>query len=191
LPDLLERARAATTDLTALLDDAHAAAAPRSAPAPRRRRSPAPPTRTPVKLPGGVRADTIEATEHLMRSGALVLVDGYNVAKLGWPAFDLEHQRSACVSLAEDVARRWSTAITVVFDGADVPGASAPRRRLVRVQYSPAGVLADDVLREEVDRLDVERAVVVVTNDQAVVADVRAAGASIVSSDQFLQVARR
>ncbi len=191
LPDLLERARTAATDLAGLLADAHVVAAPRPAPAPRRRRAPAPHGRVPLKLPGGVREGTAEATEHLMRSGAVVLVDGYNVAKLAWPSFDLEHQRSACIDLAEDVARRWGTAITIVFDGADVPGASAPRKRLVRVSYSPAGVLADDVLREEVDRLDVERAVIVVTNDQAVVTDVRAAGASVVSSDQFIQVARR
>ena len=54
-----------------------------------------------------------------------------------------------------------------MFDGADVPGASAPTRRLVRVVFSPAGVIADDVLRAEVGALPLTQPVVVVTNDQA------------------------
>ncbi|MFT3854918.1 MAG: NYN domain-containing protein [Ilumatobacteraceae bacterium] len=120
-----------------------------------------------------------------------MLVDGYNVAKLGWPALTLAEQRERTIATAEDVARRWGTDLTIVFDGADVPGASAPARRLVRVVYSPAGVLADDVLRAEVDQLDHRRAVVVVTSDQAVVNDVRTAGANTIASDQFLAVARR
>ena len=47
--------------------------------------------------------------------------------------------------MAESAAARWGTAIVVVFDGADVQGAASRSRRLVTVQYSPAGVIADDV----------------------------------------------
>jgi predicted RNA-binding protein with PIN domain len=145
-----------------------------------------------VAIPGGLYADSAAVAEHLLRlPGIVVLVDGYNVAKLGWAALSLEAQRERTIVTAEDIARRWGTDVTIVFDGADVPGASAPRRRLVRVVYSPAGVLADDVLRAEVDQLDHRRQVVVVTSDQAVVADVRAAGANTIASDQFLGVARR
>lgn len=148
--------------------------------------------RRPIAVPGGVFGDSEAAAEHLLRApGVLVLVDGYNVAKLGWKAWSLERQRAACIEAAENIARRWGTSIHIVFDGASVVGASAPRRRLVRVSYSPAGVLADDVLRAEVAALDVARAVVVVTNDQAVITDVRAAGANVVSSDRFIAVARR
>ena len=71
--------------------------------------------------------------------GALVLVDGYNVAKLAWPDDDLAAQRTRCLDLVDDVARRFGTDVTVVFDGADVVGAHARRRRLARVVYSPAG----------------------------------------------------
>jgi predicted RNA-binding protein with PIN domain len=81
--------------------------------------------------------------------------------------------------------------VHVVFDGAAVVGAHAPGRRLVRVSYSPAGVTADDVLRAEVDAIDTHRPVVVVTNDQAVVHDVRAAGANIVASEVFVELALR
>jgi predicted RNA-binding protein with PIN domain len=69
-------------------------------------------------------------------------------------------------------------------------GSHTRARRLVRVVYSPEGVLADDVLRAEVAALDPARAVVVVTNDQAVLHDVKAAGANTISSDTFLAVAR-
>ena len=70
-------------------------------------------------------------------------------------------------------------------------GAASPTRRLIRVSYSPEGVIADDVLRAEVAAIDISRPVVVVTNDQAVVKDVRAAGANVITSDTFLALARR
>ncbi len=147
--------------------------------------------RTPMPIPGGVYGNSEAAAEHLLRSpGVVVLVDGYNVAKLGWPDLSLERQRERCIDAAETLARRWGTDLHVVFDGADVVGGHTRARRLVRVVYSPEGVLADDVLRAEVAALDPARAVVVVTNDQAVLHDVKAAGANTVSSDTFLAVAR-
>ena len=156
--------------------------------APRRKRA----RRTPIPVPGGLYGDSEAVAEHFLRTPqAMVLVDGYNVAKLGWPDLSLEKQRDECVRSAEAIARRWATAVHVVFDGATVVGAHATARRLVRVSFSPEGVIADDVLRAEVAAIDPSRPVVVVTNDQAVVNDVRAAGANVVSSDTFLTLARR
>jgi len=148
--------------------------------------------RKPLAIPGAVYGRPLDEAEHLLRSrDVVVLVDGYNVAKLGWPAASLEQQRNACIDGAERIARRWGTLVHVVFDGAVVVGAHAPGRRLVRVSYSPAGVTADDVLRAEVDAIDTHRPVVVVTNDQAVVHDVRAAGANVVASEVFVELALR
>ena len=147
-------------------------------------------SRRPIAVPGGLYGTSIAAVEHVVRHpGAVVLVDGYNVAKLRWPQISLEMQRERTVDLCEDLARRWGTEITVVFDGASLPGASAAGRRLVRVTYSPAGVTADDVLRAEVERLPDRVPVVVVTNDRAIVADTRALGANTVSSEQFIELA--
>lgn len=147
--------------------------------------------RAPLPIPGGLYGNSEAAAEHLLRApGVVVLVDGYNVAKLGWPELSLERQRDRCIDAAETIARRWGTDVHVVFDGADVVGSHTRARRLVRVVYSPEGVLADDVLRAEVMALDPSRPVVVVTNDQAVLADVKANGANTVSSDTFLAVAR-
>ena len=152
---------------------------------------PAPPRRA-VALPGAIAHNPRASAEHLLRvPGALVLVDGYNVAKLGWPALDLAGQRDRALDAADDLARRFGTEMAVVFDGSDVIGAHSTRRRLVRVRYSPAGVTADDVIRAEVGATDTSRAVVVVTNDGAVRRDVAAAGANTVSSDAFLDVALR
>ncbi|HSP27941.1 MAG TPA: NYN domain-containing protein [Ilumatobacteraceae bacterium] len=144
--------------------------------------------RQPLRLPGGVIASSAEAAEFLLRSDAVVLVDGYNVAKLAWPSRSLEAQRNQLLDAVENLARRFGSDLTVVFDGAAVVGAHAARRRLVRVVFSPEGVIADDVIRDEVRRLPSARAVVVVTNDAEIVADVKALGANVVPSNAHLAV---
>jgi YacP-like NYN domain len=147
--------------------------------------------RRPVALPGGVGGDSPKATEHLLRaSGALVLVDGYNVAKLAWPDEELAVQRQRCLDVVDDIARRFGSEIAVVFDGADVVGSHSERRRLARVTYSPAGESADDVIRAEVETAPAGRPVVVVTNDQAVRRDVAKNGANLIRSESFLALAR-
>ena len=148
--------------------------------------------REPIAVPGGLPGNSEAVGEHMLRfADVIVLVDGYNVAKLGWKSLSLERQRTACIEAAENIARRWGTALHIVFDGSAVVGAASSKRRLIRVSYSPAGVTADDVLRAEVAAIGIARPVVVVTNDRAIVADVRAAGCNVVTSDTFLALARR
>jgi predicted RNA-binding protein with PIN domain len=144
--------------------------------------------RRPLRLPGGVIASSAEAAEFLMRSDAVVLIDGYNVAKLAWPNRTLEAQRTQLLDALENLARRFGSDLTVVFDGASVVGAHTSRRRLVRVVWSSEGVIADDVIRDEVRRLPSARAVVVVTNDAEIITDVKALGANVVASNALLAV---
>ncbi len=148
--------------------------------------TPDPVRRKPLAMPGGVLGSSAAAAEFLLRSGASVLVDGYNVAKQAWPNLDLTGQRVVLLDAIENLVRRFGSDITVVFDGADVLGASADGRRIVRVVFSPEGVIADDVIRDEVRRLPATRQVVVVTNDREIVADTRALGANTMSSDQLI-----
>ncbi|MEZ5216340.1 MAG: NYN domain-containing protein [Ilumatobacteraceae bacterium] len=156
-----------------------------------RRSEPRRDRRAALPMPGGVFEDSVEGADHLLRqTGAMVIVDGYNVAKLGWPNLTLEHQRDAAVSALEDLTRRAGTRIVVIFDGSDVVR-SVRRRSLVRVRFSTPGETADDAIRRLVDDLDPGVAVVVVTNDQEIVRDVRRAGANVVSSDHLLTVAKR
>ncbi len=149
--------------------------------------------REPVAVPGGMYGNSEAAADFLLRvPNAVVLVDGYNVAKLGWPGLSLEQQRDQVVRGCEGLAAARGTNIHVVFDGSDdVEGGHVRQGRLVRVSWSPSGVSADDVVRVEVKAIDPQRPVVVVTNDKAIIADVKADGANPVSSDTFLAVIRR
>lgn len=148
-------------------------------------------TRVTIPIPPGLVADSLEATRHVVRSpGAVTIVDGYNVAKLGWPDLDLAEQRERCLDAVDDLVRRLLARIVVVFDGADVV-APAARRRLARVVFSPAGTIADDVVRAEVAALALSVPVVVVTDDRELAASVRAHGATVIRSAQILALARR
>jgi len=149
-----------------------------------------PTRRKPMALPGGVMGSSQAAAEFLLRSGASILVDGYNVAKQAWPNLDLSGQRVVLLDAIENMVKRYGSDITVVFDGADVTGASADGRRIVRVVFSPEGVIADDVIRDEVRRLPATRNVVVVTNDKEILTDTRSMGANIMSSDQLIALMR-
>ena len=146
--------------------------------------------RQPIEVPRPAAKDARLTAEFLLKvPGIVVLVDGYNVAKLGWPTLSLEQQRINLLDAVDGLARRFGTEFVVLIDGADVVGAHADRRRLTRVRYSPAGVKADDIIREEVAGLDVGRAAAVVTNDREVRRDVMAAGANVISSDALIDVA--
>jgi len=144
--------------------------------------------RVALSLPGGVISSSSEAAAFLVRTDAQVIIDGYNVAMLGWPSSNLESQRRQLLDGVENLARRFGTSVTVVFDGAAVVGAHTDRRRLIRVRYSPAGVTADDVIRSEVQRLPASTAVVVVTNDAEILHDVRAVGVNTLPSNALLAV---
>ena len=151
-----------------------------------------PPGRRARASSGRGRRRPVRAAAHLLRvGGALVVVDGYNVAKTAWPDDELVDQRTRTLDLADELARRFGTELTVIFDGADVVGAHAPRRRLARVVFSPPGTPADDVIRATVAATPVERPVVVVTSDREVRRSVAAMGANVVASDAFLAAARR
>ena len=144
--------------------------------------------RQPLALPGGVISTSAEAAEYLLRSNAAVFVDGYNVAKRGWPDRELEEQRRLLIARAEELVRRFGSDVTIVFDGASIVGAHTPQRRIARIIYSPAGTIADDVIRDLVAAVDASRAVVVVTDDREVVDDMRSAGANVVPANAFLAI---
>ncbi len=146
----------------------------------------------PAPLPPGVLDETLQAAEHLLtRAGALVLVDGYNVAKLGWPSLELAEQRDALVAALAPVVAVPANEVWVVFDGSDVDAPRPPARRGLQVRFSPDGITADDVILDLVDRLPPTRRVVVVSNDRKVRDGARRSGARVVSADHLLAVARR
>ena len=78
-------------------------------------------------------------------------IDGYNVAKLGGRRSTSRASARRC-STRREPRRRFGTDITVVFDGAS-SSAPTPIGADDAGVYSPAGVIADDVIRDEVRRL--------------------------------------
>lgn len=120
---------------------------------------------------------------------ARLVIDGYNVTMQAWPTASLEAQRSRLVSALGPLVARSGAETTVVFDAAESSVRTAmPAPRGVRVVFSPAGVIADDVIRQLVAAEPRGRVVVVVSDDQAVARDVVRSGARSVPASALLGV---
>ncbi|MDN4160717.1 NYN domain-containing protein [Nocardioides abyssi] len=137
-----------------------------------------------VRLLTGASAGLLE--QYLAMPRARLIVDGYNVSKNVWPTSPLEAQRIRLVNGLAPLVARTGVDTTVVFDAAQAglgarPVVAAPRG--VRVYFSPEGTIADDVIRDLVAAEPPGRVVVVVTGDQAVLADITRAGARGASVD--------
>ncbi|MEX0427424.1 NYN domain-containing protein [Nocardioides sp. DS6] len=116
--------------------------------------------------------------QYLAMPRVRLIVDGYNVSKSLWPSSSLEAQRIRLLQALAPVVARTGAETTVVFDAAASehrPAVAAPRG--VKVVFSPLGIIADDVIRDLVAAEPVGRVVLVVTDDQEVVRDVRRDGA--------------
>ncbi|MFC5993406.1 NYN domain-containing protein [Pseudonocardia hispaniensis] len=152
---------------------------------------------------GGPRPGDLVAGAHGRRAGAPVddraaldallalpathlVVDGYNVSKTGYPELPLADQRTRLVRQLGALAARTGVEITVVFDGAGVVTAPTRGSRGVRVLFSDAGVLADDVIRSLVAAEPEGRPVLVATSDRAVAESVRRRGAHALASAVLL-----
>jgi predicted RNA-binding protein with PIN domain len=152
---------------------------------------PAPARRVPLRLPGGVFDDSVEAADHLLRTpGVVLVVDGYNVTMTGWPGEPAAEQRQRLLAAVSDLAHRTTTRVELVFDGAEVDAAPVPAtvRRLVRTRFSPPDVEADDVIIDLAARIPATTPVVVASSDNRVRAGARRAGANVVHARQLLAV---
>ncbi|MDX6365834.1 MAG: hypothetical protein QOK30_910 [Nocardioidaceae bacterium] len=112
-----------------------------------------------------------------------LIVDGYNVSKTAWPTAPLEQQRDRLAAGLGALVAGKRVEVTIVFDGAEL--AHPPRmvsRRIVRVRFSPQGVIADDIIRELVEAEPTGRPVVVVTTDRELATSVKKKGARAVAS---------
>jgi predicted RNA-binding protein with PIN domain len=118
---------------------------------------------------------------------AHLIVDGYNVTKTGYGSLPLADQRSRLVGSLAALAGRVAVEVTVAFDGAQRPPAQPQAPRGVRVLFSAAGEIADDLIRRLVSAEPPGRPVIVVTTDQEVVADVLRAGGWTVPASVFLE----
>ncbi len=147
-----------------------------------------PSTRLPPTMAAGLVADTSRGVEWLARRpGAVILVDGYNVAIASWGHLDIALQRDRLMSTAEGLAARSGVEIHVVFDGADDTATGARRAgSRVRCEFTPAHVEADDRILEMIDQIPSRRIVVVVSDDRRVRKGAEVRGAVAVGVTAFV-----
>ena len=151
-----------------------------------------PARRAPVSLPPGMLQDDPSAIEAMARTPNLaVIVDGYNVTMLAWPDASAAEQRERLCDALAEFQLRFRCEVTVVFDGAEVPGVRPLRRRNVRVVFSAAGQEADDVVVGEVVFRPEDVPVIVVSSDREVQAKAEAEGATVLPAGALLQLLRR
>lgn len=116
-----------------------------------------------------------------------LIVDGYNVSKSAWPSTPLDQQRARLTSRVAALVAGKRVETTLVFDGADLldpPSVTAPRG--IRVRFSPAGVIADDLIRDLVANEPAGRPVVVVSSDRELAESVAKLGARTVAASALI-----
>jgi len=193
-----EEARALATSLEGLTRRARDAVPPpasretvseaRAAPHP----MPASTGRMRAECPPGMRADSAEALDAMVRTrGVVLVVDGYNVSMAGWGNVEPAAQRERLVAALSRLHLRVRCDVVVVFDGADVVGVTPARRPGVRVVFSDSGEEADPVVVREVSELPATVPVLVASSDQWVQEHSEAEGAVVVPSAALLEVLRR
>jgi predicted RNA-binding protein with PIN domain len=115
-----------------------------------------------------------------------VIVDGYNVTKTGYGELSLAEQRARLVGALAALAAQSGAEVTVAFDGGAKPPVQPATPRGVRVLFSAAGEIADDLIRRLVAAEPPGRPILVVTSDQQVVTDTGRDGAWSVPSAVLL-----
>jgi len=116
-----------------------------------------------------------------------LIIDGYNVTKTAWPNSPLHSQRQRLVTALGALVAQRRIEVTVVFDGAELTGPvqlNPPRG--VRVRFSPAGVIADEVIRQLVRAEPPGRPVVVVSTDREVAESIITMGARALSATTLI-----
>jgi predicted RNA-binding protein with PIN domain len=145
-----------------------------------------------VPCPPGMRADSADALDGMLRTrGVQLVVDGYNVSMAGWHDDQPAVQRERLLGALQRLHLRLRADVTVVFDGADVGRLPAPRRSGVRVIFTTAEEDADPVVIREVDRLPASTPAIVASSDRWVREHAEAAGATVVPATALLEVLRR
>ncbi|MDQ3877497.1 MAG: NYN domain-containing protein [Actinomycetota bacterium] len=147
--------------------------------------------RKPLRAPRGRLEDDPETLSAWLEApGALLLVDGYNVALTKSGGGDLSDRRRRLVGDLATLMRMKKASAVVIFDGSDVARGTFRRSRgPVAVEYSRADEIADDHLIAKLERLP-PNPVIVVTNDRELQQRAAALGATIATSDQLLALIR-
>ncbi|HEC10578.1 MAG TPA: hypothetical protein ENI86_13610 [Acidimicrobiales bacterium] len=149
--------------------------------------------RSPVRSARGVTDDSREGIVHLLSvPGIRVLIDGYNVAKEGWPHLDLVRQRERFLAALAALVGNRGPMVDVVFDGAGIVGGHRSTNcPFIRVSWSPPGVEADDEILDMIDAIGPEIPVLTISSDRRVRDGARARGSNTASSRSLLEAVNR
>jgi predicted RNA-binding protein with PIN domain len=191
LESALVAATRASQALTIALERAATALGAMRAPTPVPKLVPEPPRsgRRALRLPSGMNVDTIEGASWILAATrAMVVVDGYDVAEVGWPAEPLAQQREQLLGVLDDLVCRNAVDAHVVFDGAETGPVRAGGNRQASASFSRPEAHAVDEIRSRVQAVPATRPVIVVTDDAAVAHEAWADGANVLGSRLFLAV---
>jgi hypothetical protein len=147
--------------------------------------------RAPVPVPPGMRDDSADALEAMLRvPGLALLIDGYNVSMQAWVDSSPAMQRDRLIAMVGALHQRVHVDATIVFDGSDVAAPPPNRPAGVRVVFSAADEEADAVIVREASMLPPGVPVVVVSSDRWVRDHAEAAGARVVPAQTLLALHR-
>jgi predicted RNA-binding protein with PIN domain len=142
-------------------------------------------------LPGGLVADTAKGAGAMLRApSVLLVVDGYNVSKTGWPNASLEVERESLLNALHGLHLTRGTDVIVAFDGDGTQSFGSVRRTGVRVVFSEPGIEADSVVVEVVAKTPLAIPVVVASSDRWVREHAETFGAVVISSATLVAVLR-
>lgn len=143
------------------------------------------------KLPGGLVADTAKGAGAMLRAASVLLVvDGYNVSKTGWPNASLEVERESLLNALHGLHLTRGTDVIVAFDGDGTQSFTNQRRKGIRVVFSEPGIEADSVVVEVVAKTPLAIPVVVASSDRWVRDHAETFGAVAISSATLVAVLR-
>jgi predicted RNA-binding protein with PIN domain len=144
-----------------------------------------------VALPSGIVDDSIEAAQFLLRlPNVIVLIDGYNVAKLRWgnevsPGL----LRERLIAMVLQLSQRTNANVQLVFDGTADTATSETIGKRLRVVFTPMGQEADDRILALLEEQPASYPIVVVSSDRRVADGSIAVGAQVLSSFTFTAAA--
>lgn len=125
-----------------------------------------------------------------------LIIDGYNLLHQDpeWAALiphDLVAARQRLVRHTEPYAFSLAEQVTIVFDGKDFGEDDALRAAKLEVFFSPGHLSADHVIEQLVCKAPKPQRILVITSDRAERDTVSGAGASTMTSQDFLEKCTR
>lgn len=143
------------------------------------------------RIPVGLRADTSEGVDALLRTPRLVVVvDGTDTASRAWPDERVSEQRGHLVASLRSLHSRFRCDITVVFAGDDLEPPGKIGRPGVRAVFSAVGEPVGTAIVREVGAVSASLPVLLVSSDGVVAGQAEREGATVVAVDPFLSALR-